>query len=211
MIHFDDLPILQRALVSYEMVGLYEVCAELRAAALNALADLDPELATFYAARFLRDPLNSMSGEPALSSIRLLAAQQQLEPLFGMATWSTGLPEGFGWQMAKSEIMGEALRNLVDLPASLVPLLIEEYQESEDEQILLGLYDLLLAHPARAQWQGVIEHFLRTTRLMDLYALIVAQIVAGRDEALIRMLRELEAEEQDRIRHELLRNALEHA
>jgi hypothetical protein len=211
IIHYDDLPILQRALVSYQMVGLYEVAAELRTAALKALNDLEPDLATYYAARFLRDPLNSNSGEPALSSIRLLAAQQQLAPIFAVAAWPTGIREHADWPSGNSEITSEALRNLVDLPASLVPLLVEAYHKSEDEQILLGLYDLLLAHPARAQWRHVIEHFLQTTRMMDLYALVVTQIVVTRDGDLIAMLREMAAEETDRVRYELLRNALEHA
>ncbi|MEJ7902443.1 MAG: hypothetical protein WKF63_11400, partial [Thermomicrobiales bacterium] len=87
IINDDDLPLLQRALLSYGWVGMYEVCAEVRAAALNALADLDPDLSTYYAARFLRDPHNSNSGEPALSAVRLLAAQGQLTPLFGYAAF----------------------------------------------------------------------------------------------------------------------------
>ncbi len=211
MIHYDDLPILQRALLAYQMVGMYEVCAEVRAAALNALADLEPELATYYAVRFLRDPLNSNSGEPALSAVRLLAAQQQLAPLFGYVAFPPTAGDVPDWRSGIADITSEALRNLVDLPASLVPLLIKEYRKSEDEQILLGLYDLLLAHPARAQWRSVIEDFLRNTRLMDLYALVVTQIVVTRDEDLIAMLKEMATETPDRTRHELLQHALEHA
>nr|MBA3378815.1 hypothetical protein [Chloroflexia bacterium] len=66
-------------------------------------------------------------------------------------------------------------------------------------------------HPARAQWRYVIEDFLRSTRLMDLYALVVTQIVVTRDETLIAMLREMAAERTDRVRYELLQHALEHA
>lgn len=211
IINDDDLPLLRGALLAYGWVGMYEVCAEVRATALNALADLDPDLSTFYAARFLRDPHNSNSGEPALSAVRLLAAQGQLAPLFGYAAFPPTSGETPAWLQGTSEITAEALRNLANLPASLVPLLIKEYVKSEDEQILLGLYDLLLAHPARAQWRGVIEHFLTTTRHMDLYALVVTQIVVTRDETLIAMLREMAAGAPDRIRHELLQHALEHA
>ena len=39
------------------------------------------------AARFLRDPRNSNSGEPALSAVRVLAARQNLAPLIGYAAW----------------------------------------------------------------------------------------------------------------------------
>lgn len=201
IIHYDDLPLLRRALISYQTVGMYEVAAELRAAALVALNDLDPDLAALYAARFLHDPQNSNSGEPALTAIRLLAAQQDTVSLFGFAAWP----------IASSELVAEALRNLVDLPASMVPFLIGQYAESEDEQILLGLYDLLLAHPDRAEWRGVIKEFLRHTHLLDLYGLVVTQIVASRDEELIAFLRELAAEERERIRYELLQHALQHA
>lgn len=201
IIHTDDLPILQRALVSYQMLGLYELCAELRAAGLLALNDLDPDLAALHAARFLTDPLNSNSGEPALSAVRLLAAQQELPSLVSIASWGTG----------NSEVIAEALRNLTDLPASMVPLLIARYRDSEDEQILLGLFDLLLGHRDRALWRDEIANFLRTTPLLDLYGLVVMQIVAGRDDALIGTLRDLAGTEREPRRRELLTLALEHA
>jgi len=211
IVNDEDLPLLERALASYQHVGMYEVAAELRAAALNALADLEPELASYHAARFLRDPDNSNSGEPALSAVRLLAAQQQLVPLFGLAAWPGGGAAAPAWLTSSSEVLAEALRNLVDLPASLVPLLIAQYRESEDEQVLLGLHDLLLAHPARSQWRDEIEHFLRHTTKLDLYGIVVTQIVVTRDDELIALLRELAAEERDRTRYELLQHALEHA
>jgi len=177
IIHVDDLPLLQRALVSYQMVGMYEVAAEVRTAALVTLNDFDPDLAAHYAARFLHDPQNSNSGEPALTAIRLLAAQQNVATLFGFAAWPN----------AGAELIAETLRNLVDLPASLVPFLIGQYHESDDEQILLGLYDLLLAHPARSQWRHQVEKFMRKSCLLDLYGLIAMQVVVTRDPELIGM------------------------
>ncbi len=207
IIHQDDAPILHRALRSYQMLGLYELCAELRTAGLLALNDLDPDLAGMYAARFLTDPRNSNSGEPALSAIRLLAAQQNLGPVLSVASWETVASFSGG----NGEIIGEALRNLAGLPVSMMPLLIERHRDSEDEQVLLGLYDLLLAHPARATWRDEIVDFLRTTRLLDLYGLVAMQIVVTRDETLIQALRDLAATERDPRRAELLAHALEHA
>jgi hypothetical protein len=169
IVHGDDLPILQRALVSYQTLGMYELCAELRAAGLLALNDLDPDLAALYAARFLTDPQNSNSGEPALSAVRLLAAQQALPSLLSVASWATG----------NSEVTAEALRNLTGLPASMVPLLIAQHRDSDDEQILLGLYDLLLAHRERALWRDEIVQFLRSTPLLDLYGLATICIVTS--------------------------------
>ncbi len=196
-----DMPILRRALVSYQRVGLYDVVAELRGAALLALNDLDPDLAGLYAARFLRDPENGNSGEPALSAIKVLVAQQNLAPVFAYASWQGG----------DGDLVGEALRNLVDLPESLVPLLIGAHGGSEDEQVLLGLYDLLLGHPARASWRNVIEDFMNRTRLLDLYGLVAMQIVVTRDGDLIGMLRDLETHERDPFKRQMLRQALEHA
>lgn len=207
IIHLDDEPLLHRALRSYQMLGLYELCAELRTAGLLALNDLDPDLAALYAARFLTDPRNSNSGEPALSAIRLLAAQQNLGPVLSVASWDTVASFSGG----NGEIIGEALRNLTGLPVSMMPLLIERHRHSEDEQVLLGLYDLLLAHPARATWHDEIVDFLRTTPLLDLYGLVATQIVVTRDETLIQALRDLAATEREPRRAELLAHALEHA
>lgn len=207
IVHPDDEPFLHRALRSYQMLGLYELCAELRTAGLLALNDLNPDLAALYAARFLTDPLNSNSGEPALSAIRLLATQQNLGPVLSVASWDTVASFSGG----NGEIIGEALRNLTGLPVVMMPLLIEQHRESEDEQVLLGLYDLLLAHPARANWREEIVDFLRTTPLLDLYGLVATQIVVTRDETLIEALRGLTATEHEPRRAELLAHALEHA
>jgi len=201
IVHHDDLPILREGLVSYQAVGMYDVTAELRVAALVTLNDLDPDLAALYAARFLHDPRNSNSGEPALTSIRLLGAQQVAPALYAYAAW----PGGNG------ELVGEALRNLVEIPAEMVRFLIAAHGEREDEQVLLGLYDLLLARPDRATWRPVIERFLQTTRMLDLYGLVATQIVVTRDQELIGMLRELHREATDRVRYELLSQALANA
>lgn len=203
IVGIDDRALLMRALTTYQTQGMYEICADLRTAALVAMNDLDPETAALFAARFLNDPGNSFAGQPGLTAIRLLAAQQRLEPLFALASWNMGPPE----------LIGETLRNLVELPAELVDLLIrsEHYRSTEDEQILLGLYDLLLAHKDRARWHGRVLDFMRTTDLMDLYGIIAMQIVASRDGDLIAGLRDLEREEPNRRKAELLELALQHA
>lgn len=195
----EDLPLLQRALTSYQMVGIYEVCAELRAVALVTVNDLDPGFAALFSARFLTDPRNSFSGEPARTAIGLLAAQQNLAPIFGLASWGN----------AVGEIIGEALRHLVEIPASLVQLLAEQYRDSEDEQILLGLFDLLLGHPKRDEWGEEFSRFFHTTKLIDLYGIVAMQVVASRSDALIALLRNLAGTEPDRERKALLDHALE--
>lgn len=194
-----DLPLLQRALTTYQMDGAYEVCAGLRAAALIASNDIDPAYAALFAARFLTDPLNSFSGEPATTAIRVLAAQQNLAPIFGLVSWGK----------ANGETIAEGLRNLTELPGSLLPLLIEQYRDSEDEQVVLGLFDLILGHPTRDAWVDEVMTFFRTTTLMDLYGIIAIQVVASRSGPLIEALRELRATEFDPLRQQMLDQALE--
>lgn len=201
IVHPDDLPLLEQGLRTYQRVGLYDTTGELRGASLLALNDLDPDLAGLYAARFLTDPENGNSGEPALTALRILAAQQNRAPIFAFASWRQG----------SADLNGEALRLLVDLPESLVYQLIETYRDREDEQELLGLFDLLLGHSARTHFRSDIERFLRTTGLIDLYGLVAMQVVVTRDPDLIALLRELEASEVDRLRKSLLQQALEHA
>ena len=106
---------------------------------------------------------------------------------------------------------GEVLRNLLDLPGDLVPFLIEAHRDSDDEQVLLGLFDLLLGHPQRDRWRSELSHFMRTTELIDLYGIIAMQIVASRDEVLIAELKELADGPTSRDRKYLLDHALEHA
>jgi hypothetical protein len=199
IVQAEDLPLLHRALTTYQMVGMYEVCAELRAAALVTINDLDPGFAALFAARFLTDPRTSFSDEPARTAIRLLAAQQNLAPIFALVSWGN----------ANGEITGEALRNLVDLPASLLPLLVEQYRDSEDEQVLLGLFDLLLGHPTRDEWMDEFAFFFRTTTQIDLYGIIAMQVVASRSEALIALLRNLAEAEHNHEKKRLLDHALE--
>lgn len=189
-----DEPLLLRALTTYQMQGLYELCAELRASALRAMADLDPETAALFAARFLTDPLTSFSGEPALTAIRLLAAQQRLESVFALASWEQG----------NGQLAGEALRNLVDLRAELVDLLVERHVRSEDPQVTIGLFDLLLGHPSRQRWHDVILQYVVGTDDLDVYGIIVTSIVASRDEQLVGELRALVADERDSTRRQLL-------
>lgn len=195
----EDDALLRRALTTYQMQGLYELCAELRATALRAVNDLDPDTAALFAARFLADPLTSFSGEPALTAIRVLAAQQRLEAVFALASWPSG----------NAQVMGEALRNLVELRADLVDLLVETHLDSDDEQVTLGLFDLLLGHRERSRWYDLILRYLVTGDDLDIYGIIVTSVVASRETHLIEALRSLAEDERDPEKSRLLEHALE--
>jgi hypothetical protein len=194
-----DEPLLLRALATYQIQGRYELCAELRAAALLAMDDLDAEVAMLFAARFLTDPLTSFSGEPALTAIRLLAARKRLEPVFALASW----------EQESGQVLGEALRGLVDLRAELVDLLVDRYLASDDPQVTIGLFDLLLGHRDRERWHDTILRYLVSANDLDVYGIVVTSIVASRDEHLIRSLRAIAGDERDETKRQLLDHALE--
>ena len=195
----DDLPLLERAAATYEF-RYGEVAGDLRAAALLTLQQVDDTLAGFHCVRLLTDEYTSPeSGEPALTSVRILAAQGQVLPLYGYA---------IGSGHTFSEVLAESLRSLAGLPASLLPALVERYRASDDEIVLLGLFDLLLAHDARADYLDVLFTFLRETGLLALYHSLVSTLVARRDPALLARLEGLLRDERDREKAALLRSAL---
>ena len=111
----DDAPLFARAATTYEH-RFGEVAGDLRAAGLLALSEVDPTLAGFYAVRLLHDPHTSpMSGEPAATAARVLADLGQPLPLYACVIRDAGVP---------SEVVGECLRGLREIPASLVPGLV---------------------------------------------------------------------------------------
>lgn len=198
----DDIPLLERALLAYEFPppGRVEGTASLRAAALVTLEELDPSLAGYHAARLLADEHNStMSGEPGVTAVRVLAAQGQTLPLYACVM----APEG-----VRSEVVGECLRNLTALPRSLLPGLVERYVDSQNEIILVGLFDLILGHEAGREQAEFLVSFLRETRLSDAYRYLVTMIVAGRHTHLIPEVLALARRERDRIKAKALREAL---
>lgn len=194
----QDSALFQRAILTYEMDGPTEICGDLRAAGLLAMNDLDPDLAANYAARFLHDPQITFSGDPTSTAVRLLASHRNLAPIFGMVSWGTG----------RNDVVAEGLRNLTDIQADLLPMLVDRYIGNEDEQIILGLFELLLGHPSRDEWVSTTETWFRTTTVMDLYGIVAIQVVASRSEMLITMLRNLRESEVDRLRQGLLDQAL---
>lgn len=194
----EDTALFQKAILTYEMDGPTEVCGDLRASGLLALNDLDPELAANYSARFLLDPQFTFSGEPITTAMRLLASHGNLAPIFAAVSWGLG----------RSDVIAEGLRNLVELQDDILPILIERYINSEDEQIILGLFELLLGHRTRDQWSETIEQWFRTTTVMDLYGIVAIQVVGSRSEALIAMLRDVRSGEFDHMRQGMLDQAL---
>lgn len=195
----EDAALLERAATTYEF--LYgEATGDLRAAGLLALNEVDDTLAGYHAVRLLADKYTSpLSGEPALMAVRVLAAQGQLLPLYAYVT---------GAELGVGDVVAESLRSLTTLPASLLPALVERYRESEDEIVLLGLFDLLLAHAARDEYMAFVLDFLRASALLNIYRYLVSILVASREAALIAALETMAEEEPNPNKAAILRDAL---
>lgn len=173
-----DSALLETALWTVEIIGRFDSASDLRAAALVTLNDADGGLAIFHAARLIHDA-HEMSGEPAVTAARLLAAREQLLPLYEVVALGGARPE----------VCAECFRGLVTLPVSLVQRLLAQYRNEKDETILLGLFDMLLGHRSRSEFAPFIAGFLDATRSIDLYRFVVNSIVATRDPVLIALLR----------------------
>jgi hypothetical protein len=196
----DDVPLLEAATTTYEF-QYGEVAGDLRAAALLTLARVDAVLAGYHAVRLLADRRHTsiMSGEPAATAARLLAAQRQFLPLYGYLMLDA---EAIG------DVTAECLRGLPALPATLLAALVRRYRESSDEIILLGLFDLLLAHESRPAYADFLLDFLRTTTLATLYRSLVMTLVAEGEPAMLAQLAAMAEMEPNRAKVAILREAL---
>ena len=184
----DDLSLLERAVSTYEF--LYgEAAGDLRAIGLLLLNEVDPDLAGYHAVRLLVDEHTSiMSGEPAVTAVRVLAAQHQFPPLYALVMQH---------QPRAGEVLAESLRSLTSMPSSLLPGVVEKYGQSEDEVVLLGLFDLLLAHEARPTYLGFMLDFLRTTAHYNIYRYLLIVLITSHDANVLAQVEALTAAEED--------------
>jgi hypothetical protein len=193
----SDIELLEGALWTQEYMGKDEVAGELRGAALVTLNEVDERLAAFHAVRLLNDA-PPMSGQPALTAAQLMGQQGHLLALYKVVL-SDGVP---------AEVRGECLRALVDMPASLLRHLLEEYADSRDDATLVGLIDLLLSRSDRAGFADFISAMLDKTQSLDLYRFAVTSIVASRDSSLVEILRRSDAATTETPKGKVLKQAL---
>jgi hypothetical protein len=195
----EDAALAERAATTYEFL-FGEATGDLRAAGLLTLNAADAELAGYHCVRLLTDEYTSiMSGEPAVTAVKILAAHSQLLPLYAYVT-------GEAKQVA--DVVAESLRSLHALPPSLLPALVEQYGGSDNEIVLLGLFDLLLAHESRPRYIPFIRDFLRTTTLTNIYRYLAIVLVTSHDTGLIDEVRALAEDERDPVKVAILREAL---
>lgn len=155
---------------------------------------IDLALASYHSVRLLHDPHTSrMSGEPALSAVRLLANHSQFLPLYGFLVSSllqdellSGLRAG---PKSSAEVMGECLRSLTRAPVSVVDDLFARYlayspasmmptYEAREDVELVGFFDLLLAQTPRRTYLDFVASFLCQTARDELYQYVIALLIA---------------------------------
>lgn len=148
--------------------------AMLRSAALLALTAVEDDLARYHAVRLLaNEHTDGMSGEPALTAAKVLAAQGETLPLYFyvMQDGARVLPE----------VVSTCLSNLTTLRPDLLPGILSRYMDSIHEVILVGLFDLLLNHRNGVQGVEFLTQFLQQSQHLDAYRyLVVTMVTSGK-------------------------------
>lgn len=176
----EDVPLLVSAVDTYEPMppGGVDVAEMLRATGLVVLNVVEPRLAVFHACAHLADA-DPMSGEPALTAVRVLGSQDELAPIYA---WALAFAEG------QSEVVAECLRELVRAPAAIVARLTAIFMKSDDEVVRLGLVDLLEGHQDKEQFGPLLLDSLATAT-PDVFRYGATMLVARRELGLLEGLR----------------------
>lgn len=175
----EDVALLVQAVLTYERwpPDFAEDAVLVRAAGLVALNRVDEQLARYHAARLLVDPfVQPMSGEPAVTAARVLGAHGASTTL-----WMYVLEEH---PASLGEVTAECLRQLTELPAALVPLLVERLGGAASAAVRLGLYHLLIHHGEGPQACDYLQRELETLRDEDVYRYLVLTMAASGQAAL---------------------------
>jgi len=198
-LHAADLPLLERGALFYEAVRGVETASSLRAECLAAMDDLDEALALSHATRLLLDAggLNP-TPDSIVTAIRLLGERAEFRPLYLYVLQGEGHPA----------VIAECLRQLSALPVSLVPSVVARHDGKLDDAIGVGLLDMLIDHPAWADFAPLVLERIATARSEHVYHFGAVAVVASRKAALIAGLIEVAASERRPARLRILRDAL---
>lgn len=194
----EDAPLLERAARTYEFLPptRSEEAHQLRSAALVTLNEVEPRLAGLHAVRLLADPHTSpLSGEPALTAARLLAAQEQLLPLYFYALHQAA---------PQSDVLAECLKSLAGLPEALALELVMRHGVSQDEVVLVGVVDLALEFEP-VDW---VRGLMAATRKYAVYHYLVTRLATSHAPRWWALLAEAAANERDERKLALIEEAL---
>jgi hypothetical protein len=196
----DDVALFERATTTEEKT-LQGTTAVLNAAGLFALSDIDPTGATLHAVRLLARGGERNSGEPALSAARLLAASDEVLPLYLFLLRARPGENG--------DTIAQALRGLRTLPGGLLPEVFERFSGYEDDIVLVGLCDLIIEHPPCDQAVDFARSLMRSPGGYEVYHYLTTSIVASHRADLIALLTDAVPAETDRLKLQSLADALE--
>jgi len=195
----DDIPLLVDAITTFEFLPpkFAEDAGMLRSGALLILNDLDDLLPGYYAVRLLVDGYTEeMSGEPALTAVRVLESQDQMLPLYQFAL-SNNNPK-------MADVVSECLRSLRGMPEELIPSLIERFDQSNDGAILVGLYELLVNHHEGPQGLDFLASSLLAQQDLDLFRFLVITLLSSGKPVLISLVSNMIRLETNRQRIEII-------
>jgi hypothetical protein len=198
-----DLDLAEAAATTVERT-LHGTGELLRAAGLNLLALLEPDLAAARAAVALGSgDWDLMSGEPALTAARVLAALGHTEALLLVAiSRDPSLPQ---------EVRAAAIGGLAAIPPAVFPQLAQSVLALAGDLPVLALADLLLAGEPSPERVAILKELLATAESIELYASLVTAIVASRRSWALSALLESLPLEADPARRAAARDALQNA
>lgn len=195
----DDVPFLEAGALHYEVVRGVETASSLRAECLAAMDDLDQPLALAHAARLLFDPRSvNPTPDAVITAVRLLGERGDVRTLYLHVLHGTAHPA----------VIAECLRRLVTLPASLIPSLLDRFQEPMDDAVGVGLLDLLIDHEAWERFAPVVAERIASARSEHVFHFGAVAVVASRRAPLVAGLIEVAARERRTARLRILREAL---
>jgi hypothetical protein len=194
----EDLPLVEKACLTYEVMPSRHDAEGglLRSVALTILNDLDEAIAGYYAVKLLVDKVTSeMSGEPALTAAKVLADQGQILPLYEYV-----LQENIIYP----EVAATCLRSLQRVPKAVLAGIVTRYRQHSSEALLLGLFDLLLAHPDGPEYSTVLTEFLTTTSSFEMYRYLLMALITSSKPKFVGALFTASVNEKDPLKRQIL-------
>ena len=179
----------------------------IRAAGLALLGVLDPERAAIEAVLVLgRDDgdvaraASKMTGEPALTAVRLLANLGETRALLLYAL-SGDAPTG--------DVIAEALRGLTSLGTEVLEPMLATLANSDDDALLMAACDVITELPPGQAVNRIAQQMLRSPSRGEVFAFMATSIVASRRDDLVSVLIAVLPEEMSQKRLRAAHDALE--
>lgn|GEM_PF-1480498 len=170
----------------------------IRAAGLALLGVLEPGRAALEAALVLgRDDADilrassTVTGEPALTAVRLLANLGETTALLLYA---------LSGKAPTSEVVGEALRGIAGLDPNIIRPMLVSLVHQEDDGLLMAVCDVLVEMAPDPENAALVYQLLESPSRGEVYEFLVTSIVASRRQDLIEMVLETLPREMSRKR-----------